>query len=85
MITFWNRKELMLCNSQKECDTVCALLDTHRIPYVVKVRSRSSPSVFSVGSRERSGTFMQSTIGTYMYYIYVKRDDFEYAKGCMRS
>ena len=83
MITFWNRKEVLICNSQKECDAACALLDAHQISYIVRVRSRNSPSVFSVGVRERSGTFMQSTIGTYMYYIYVKRDDYEYAKRCM--
>lgn len=85
MIAFWKQKELMVCNSQKECDTACKLLEGYKIPYKVKTRSRNSPSVFSFGTRERSGTFMQSTIGTYMYYIYVQREDYEYAKMCMHK
>ena len=45
------RRELVVCMDLNQCDSVCAALDQAKIPYTVKSRDRSSPSVFAMGTR----------------------------------
>lgn len=85
MIAFWKWKELIVCQSQKQCDEICALLREYEIPYTVKTRTRNSPSALSFGSRERAGTFAQNPAAAYQHYIYVQRDKLDDAKAlCAR-
>ena len=76
------RRELVVCMDLNQCDSVCAALDQAKIPYTVKSRDRSSPFVFAMGTRERTGTFGQPASWTYT--VYVKPRDWEGAQALLR-
>ena len=84
MISIFNRSELTVCGTLEQSRKVSAALVQAGIEYHVDSRSRTSPSVFAAGSRERSGTFGQSMADSWTYTIYVKRDDLERARACLR-
>ena len=84
MISIFNRSELTVCGTLEQSRKVSAALEQVGIEYHVASRSRTSPSVFAAGSRERSGTFGQSMADSWTYTIYVKRDDLERARACLR-
>lgn len=84
MISIFNRSELTVCGTLEQSQKVSAALEQAGIEYHVDARSRTSPSVFAAGSRERSGTFGQSMADSWTYTIYVKRDDLERARACLR-
>ena len=73
MITVFNRSELTVCGTLEQSQKVSAALEQAGIEYHVASHSRTSPSVFSAGTRERSGTFGQSAADSWTYTIYVKR------------
>ena len=85
MITVFNRSELTVCGTLEQSQKVSAALEQAGIEYHVASHSRTSPSVFSAGTRERSGTFGQSAADSWTYTIYVKREDLERARACLLS
>ncbi len=63
MLPFFNQKELVVCSNQSR----------------TKVRDLSSPSLFSMGTRERTGTAFQKVNCQTIYTIYVRKVDYERA------
>ena len=82
MIHFLNRRELATVSSLEQCNTIEKALGQCGIPYHTKVVDRASPSVFSAGTRERSGTLFQNMAYNWIYTVYVKRSDYETALDC---
>lgn len=78
MIAPWNRCELATVLSQEECDHLTRALEDAGLDYQVKVIDRASPSALSMGTRERSGVFLQP--GSIQYHIYVRQKDREKAR-----
>ena len=70
--------------TQDQTERFYDILEQAGIEYHVASHSRTSPSVFSAGTRERSGTFGQSAADSWTYTIYVKREDLERARACLR-
>lgn len=56
-----------------------SLLEKEGIGYRTKVRDLSSPSLFSMGTRERTGTTFQKVNCQTIYTIYVRKVDYERA------
>ena len=79
MLTIFNRAELCLTYDLNEQYRIRNILADHNIPYQVKTKNLSSPSLFGTGSRERSGTFGLNTAYMYEYRIFVHKKDYEYA------
>lgn len=84
MIWLFNRKELTVCLNQKQYNKVRDALDAAGIPCQVRVRDRTSPSPFAAGTRERSGSFGQDPAASLTWRIYVRRQDWEAARACLR-
>ncbi len=84
MISIFNRCELTVCPTLEQSEKLSAALEQAGIEYHVASRSRTSPSVFAAGTRERSGTFGQSMADSWTYTIYVRREDLERARACLR-
>ena len=59
MLPFFNQKELVVCSNQSQYQKYTSLLEKEGIGYRTKVRDLSSPSLFSMGTRERAGTAFQ--------------------------
>ena len=81
MITLFNRKELTVTFDMKEQARVRTLLAEEGIDYSVKTVSRMSPSPVSSGTRVRTGTYGQTVDAMIEYIFYVKKTDYERAKG----
>ena len=79
MITIFNRAEICMTYDLNEQYRIRNILADHNIPYQIKTKNLSSPSLFGVGSRERSGTFGLNTDYMYEYKIYVNKNDYEFA------
>ena len=79
MITLFNRKELTVTYDVNEQSRIRTLLAGEGIDYSVKTVNRLSASVFSAGSRSRTGTYGQNADVMTVYIIYVKRADYEKA------
>ena len=59
MLPFFNQKELVVCSNQSQYQKCTSLLEKEGIGYRTKVRDLSSPSLFSMGTRERTGTNLE--------------------------
>jgi len=70
MITFFNRKELLITFSMNEQARVRSILSANGIDYRVK----------TVGGRSRGGSSVANTDAAYQYYIYVRAQDWERAR-----
>ena len=79
MLPFFNQKELVVCSNQSQYQKYTSLLEKEGIGYRTKVRDLSSPSLFSMGTRERTGTFFKEAESTAIYTIYVRKVDYERA------
>ena len=79
MITWCNRKELLVTYDMKKQNEVRTLLQNDHIDYRVKVISRGNPSPFAAGTRARTGSFGEDLALHYEYKIYVKKGDYEKA------
>ena len=80
MITIFNRREVQVFTSLHRCEEAAKALEGHGIQTHVRARDRFSPSVFSGGSRERSGTMFQNPSVQYQYTLYVRRRDYDAAR-----
>ena len=79
MLPFFNQKELVVCSNQSQYQKYTSLLEKEGIGYRTKVRDLSSPSLFSMGTRERTGTTFQKVNCQTIYTIYVRKVDYERA------
>ena len=71
MLPFFNQKELVVCSNQSQYQKYTSLLEKAGITYRTKARDLSSPSLFSMGTRERAGTAFQKINYQMLYTIYV--------------
>ena len=65
--------------NEEEIECEVSLLEKEGIGYRTKVRDLSSPSLFSMGTRERTGTTFQKVNCQTIYTIYVRKVDYERA------
>lgn len=79
MLPFFNQKELVVCSNQSQYQKYTSLLEKAGITYRTKARDLSSPSLFSMGTRERAGTAFQKVNYQMLYTIYVCKADYERA------
>ena len=79
MLPFFNQKELVVCSNQSQYQKYTSLLEKAGITYRTKVRDLSSPSLFSMGTRERAGTAFQKVNYQTLYTIYVRKANYERA------
>lgn len=79
MLPFFNQKELVVCSNQSQYQKYTSLLEKAGITYRTKARDLSSPSLFSMGTRERAGTAFQKINYQMLYTIYVRKVDYERA------
>lgn len=79
MLPFFNQKELVVCLNQSQYQKYISLLEKEGIGYRTKVRDLSSPSLFSMGTRERAGSVFQKVNCQTIYTIYVRKADYERA------
>lgn len=79
MLPFFNQKELVVCSNQPQYQKYTSLLEKAGITYRTKARDLSSPSLFSMGTRERAGTAFQKVNYQTLYTIYVRKADYERA------
>ena len=79
MLPFFNQKELVVCSNQSQYQKYTSLLEKAGIAYRTKARDLSSPSLFSMGTRERAGTAFQKVNYQMLYTIYVRKADYERA------
>lgn len=79
MLPFFNQKELVVCSNQSQYQKYTSLLEKAGITYRTKTRDLSSPSLFSMGTRERAGTAFQKINYQMLYTIYVRKVDYERA------
>lgn len=80
MISIFNRKELRITYSMKEQSDIRYALANSKIEYQIKTINRMSASVFSSGSRARSGSFGQNKDLDIEYIFYVRKVDYDNAK-----
>lgn len=79
MLPFFNQKELVVCSNQSQYQKYTSLLEKAGITYRTKARDLSSPSLFSMGTRERAGTAFQKVNYQTLYTIYVRKANYERA------
>lgn len=79
MLPFFNQKELVVCSNQSQYQKYTSLLEKAGITYRTKARDLSSPSLFSMGARERTGTTFQKVNYQTLYTIYVRKANYERA------
>ena len=79
MLPFFNQKELVVCSNQSQYQKYTSLLEKAGITYRTKARDLSSPSLFSMGTRERAVTAFQKINYQMLYTIYVRKADYERA------
>lgn len=82
MIHIFNRLELTTLFELDRVEEIRNVLALNNIEHQVRVIDRSSPSIFSMGTRERSGVLFQNLEHNWRYTIYVKRRDFSKAQDC---
>ena len=83
MITFFNRKELMITSDLREVNSIREVLAANRIECLVKDFNRRTANFVGAG-RARTSAF---TLGRNQehYVIYVHKEDLEYAKYLLRK
>lgn len=82
MILPFHRCELVTLFDLEQVDKIKETLSANNIEYQVKTVDRASPSMFSMGSRERSGSMFQNMGQNWRYIIYVKRSELSKAQEC---
>ena len=83
MITFFNRRELMITRDLREVTRVREVLTANRIEYLLKDFNQRITKSIGAGRARTSAL----TLGRKQehYVIYVHKDDLEYAKYLLRK
>ena len=79
LLKFFRREVRFLGVSMLPYQKYTSLLEKAGITYRTKARDLSSPSLFSMGTRERAGTAFQKVNYQTLYTIYVRKADYERA------
>lgn len=80
LLTIFRYREVQIFTSINSCEKAATMLENQGIKVYIRTRDRFSPSIFSTGSRERSGSAFQKQDFQYQYILYVHRRDFETAR-----
>ena len=83
MITFFNRKELLITMDLNKQADVRSILSANSIPYVIKTTNLQSPQ-FAGSNRGRLGTLGVNQNYSYEYKIFVHKNDYDKALGLIR-
>ncbi|MGL4737936.1 MAG: hypothetical protein ACRCW2_10820 [Cellulosilyticaceae bacterium] len=78
MIAVWNRKEVYVGQSMEKCAEVRQELSDNDIPYTYNAVDRNNSQIMGA-SRSGRGTWGQDSKYTYTYYVYVHKNDYEFA------
>lgn len=80
LLTIFRCREVQIFTSISSCEKAAKMLENQGIQAHVRTRDRFSPSIFSTGSRERSGSAFQKSDFQYQYILSVHRRDFDTAR-----
>lgn len=80
MITFWNRKEVYVGYSMSEFVNKREILISNQIEYIYRTVNSSSGN-----TRGKRGSFGVRTEFSCMYYLYVHKNDYEWACELIRT
>ena len=83
MITFFNRKELLMSYDLRQVDNLREILQANRIDYFVKVSGPRSAASIGAG-RSRMYSFGHDR-NMERYIVYVHKHDWEYAMHPLRK
>lgn len=78
MIGFWNRKEVYVGHSMNKFSNIRSILVANNIRYTYKTINHNNSEFPGMG-RGVKGSFGERSEFSYMYYIYVHRNDYEHA------
>ncbi|TJX12810.1 hypothetical protein E9840_11905 [Tissierella creatinini] len=78
MITFFNRKEIYVCQTNERFIEIRNILRDNNIKYTYRIVDRNSSQGFG-SQRGRTGTFGHNMRISKTYYIYVNKKDYEVA------
>ena len=80
----WNRRELYIGNSRKEFNNVCGALSSNGVKY--SFRTINCNRVSGPGSKVTyPGLFARSKEDNFLYYVYVHKNDYEYANALINK
>ena len=79
MLPFLTKKSWWFAQINHNTKNTHLFQEKEGIGYRTKVRDLSSPSLFSMGTRERTGTAFQKVNCQTIYTIYVRKADYERA------
>lgn len=77
MITFWNRKEVLVTFSISTFNQACNVLAANNVKYVYRIFSPNTSTYFGI-QRSRWGNSGEKDLSS-QYYIYVHEADYEQA------
>lgn len=78
MIMFWNQKEVFIGYSMQKFSEVRQKLADNEIKYKHRLVNNNS-------ARDRTGTFGENMEYSTTYYIYVHKNDYEYACATLKN
>ena len=83
MLTYFNRRELLITMDMKRQGEVRSILDKNGIQYDVKITNLENPAVMGK-SRGRTGSLGLDQKYVYEYKIYVRKEDFDRVSNLIR-
>ncbi|MDF2883568.1 MAG: hypothetical protein K0R54_4125 [Clostridiaceae bacterium] len=84
MIMFWNRKEVFMGYSLHKLREVRDILYENKIKYDYRIVNPKGPYLFS-SRRARIGTYGEKKEYSPTYYVYVHKNDYEYAYEVLKN
>jgi hypothetical protein len=78
MIMIWNQKEVFVGYSLQKFNEVRKMLAANNIEYKHRLVNNNNAYLFS-SRRARTGNFGENMDYSITYYVYVHKDDYEYA------
>ena len=83
MLTYFNRRELLITMDMKRQGEVRSILDKNGIQYDVKITNLENSAVMGK-SRGRTGSLGLDQKYVYEYKIYVRKEDFDRVSSLIR-
>lgn len=84
MIMFWNRREIFMGYSLEKFYEIRQSLEANQIKYTYKLAGTGTVSPFETRSAIM-GSFGENMKYSTTYYIYVHKNDYDFACGVLRS